>query len=94
MPAGKQSDSTRDPNDPNYRFYKPIHFGTKPSPHSKRGWGFRQKPDIDQPGRGCFEALDADHRIVWGQNENKIPQTKTLLHEVATQVLPFCSSDC
>ena len=87
MPSGKQSDTTRDPKDPNYRFYKPLHPETgNACSHPKRGWGFPLKSDKAQPGRGSFEALDADHRIVWGKDEKKIPQSKTFLHEVDTQV--------
>lgn len=87
MPAGKQSETTRDPDHINYRFYKPLHPRTnKPCKHPKRGWGTPLKPDKDQLDRGSFEALDNDHRIVWGLSEAKTPQLKTFLHEVDTQV--------
>jgi adenine-specific DNA-methyltransferase len=33
-----------------------------------------------------FEALSNDQRIVWGNDEKKIPQTKKFLHEVDTNV--------
>ena len=34
----------------------------------------------------CFTELEADQRIVWGDDEAKIPQTKRFLHEVETNV--------
>lgn len=87
MPAGKQSDTTRDPENPNFRFYKPTHPKTKKEcKHPKRGWGWPQKPDKIQPERGSFETLDKDHRIVWGPTDSKTPQLKKFLHEVDTQV--------
>lgn len=87
MPAGKQSETTRDPDNINFRFYKPIHPKTKKQcKHPKRGWGWPLKPDKSQPERGSFESLNDDHRIVWGPTEAKTPQLKKFLHEVDTQV--------
>ena len=87
MPAGKQSDTTRDPGDMNFRFYKPMHPKTKMEcKHPKRGWGWPRKPSKTDSERGSFEALDADNRIVWGATESKTPQLKKFLHEVDTQV--------
>ncbi len=87
MPAGKQSETTRDPIDPNFRFYKPTHPKTdRECKHPKRGWSWPLKQDKSQPERGSFETLDKDHRIVWGLNEKKTPQLKKFLHEVDTQV--------
>jgi adenine-specific DNA-methyltransferase len=87
MPAGKQSETTRDPKDPNFRFYKPTHPKTKKEcKHPKRGWCWPLKSDKTQPERGSFESLNDDHRIVWGVSEAKTPQLKKFLHEVDTQV--------
>jgi len=84
-PAQKQSASTRDPNDPNYRFYRPIHPITgKPCPHPKTGWRW---PFIwHDDTRDNFQALDRAGRIVWGEDEAKIPQYKRFLHDVETNV--------
>ena len=84
-PAQKQSPSTRDPNDPNFRFYRPTHPKTgKPCPPPKTGWRWPYSwPDNS---RDSFEALDRAGRIVWGEDETKIPQYKRFLHEVETNV--------
>ena len=86
MPAGKQADSTKDPEDPNFRFYKPTHPNGKTSGHPKRGWCWPRNPHPLQPHRPSFSALDADNRIVWGDTQKKVPQLKKFLHEVDTQV--------
>ncbi len=86
MPAGKQSTSTRDPHSPNYRFYQPPHPVTgKPVPHPKRGWNCPYEARDEEGGRS-FKELDADGRIVWGEDERKVPQIKRFLHEVETNV--------
>jgi hypothetical protein len=78
MPAGKQSPTTRDPNHPNYRFYRPRHPVTgKPCPPPKRGWN---------RGYEEFLRLAEDHRIVWGEDERKVPRIKRFLHETETNV--------
>jgi len=84
-PAQKQSDSTRDPKDPNYRFYRPLHPKTgMECPHPKRGWGFPfEWPDNT---RDSFVKYDAAKRIIWGVDDRKIPQFKRFLHEVETNV--------
>lgn len=84
-PAQKQADSTRNPSDSNFRFYKPIHPKTgKPCPHPKTGWRWPKS----WPGekRDSFEALHEAGRIVWGDDEKKVPQYKRFLHEVETNV--------
>lgn len=87
MPATKQSPSTRDPEHPNYRFYKPLHPGTgNPCPHPKSGWKFAYDDDEDSPNKQSFVSLDRDKRIVWGTDERKVPQLKRMLHEVETNV--------
>ena len=84
MPSGKQSESTKDPNSPNYRFYRPIHKITgKLCKHPKRGWSFPQHP---HDGRASFSSYVADHRIDFGVNDSNIPQQKYFLHEVETVV--------
>ena len=86
-PASKQSPTTRDPQHPNYRYYKPLHPVTKkPCPHPQSGWKFPVKPDASNTDRRSFESLDADKRIAWGEDEVKIPQTKGFLHEVETNI--------
>ncbi|MFV9506002.1 MAG: site-specific DNA-methyltransferase [Oscillochloridaceae bacterium umkhey_bin13] len=87
MPATKQSLSTYDSSSPNWRFYQPLHPITgKPCPHPKSGWKFAYNNDEESPDRRSFTSLDHDHRIVWGSDENKIPQLKRMLHEVETNV--------
>lgn len=84
-PAQKQADSTKDPNDPNYRFYQPLHPVTKkPCSAPKRGWVWPfEWPDKT---RDCFVDLDRQGRIAWGKNELTIPRFKRYLHEVETNV--------
>ena len=84
MPATKQATSTQDKNSENWRFYQPPHPTTgQPCPHPKSGWKFRYGYDANKQS---FEALDADARIAWGLNEEKVPQIKRYLHEVETNV--------
>lgn len=87
MPAGKQSETTRTDGDANYRFYAPSHPNTgQPCKIPKRGWAW-PKSSVDGNGdRQTFDALAADDRIAWGDNETKIPQVKKFLHEMETQV--------
>ncbi|UGA43043.1 site-specific DNA-methyltransferase [Bradyrhizobium quebecense] len=86
-PASKQSPTTKDPNHPNYRYYKPVHPVTgKPCPHPQSGWKFPAKPDNNNADRRSFESLEADKRIAWGDDENKVPRTKGFLHEVETNI--------
>ena len=83
MPATKQAASTRDPNHPNWRFYEPKHPVTgKPCPHPKSGWKFAYESGEESPDRRSFASLDKDGRIVWGEDEQKIPQLRRMLHEV------------
>jgi adenine-specific DNA-methyltransferase len=87
MPATKQAASTGDPNDPNYRWYKPFHPKThKPAPHPKSGWKLAYGNDAERGNRQSFVALDKDNRICWGEDEKKVPQLKRMLHEVETNV--------
>lgn len=75
----------RDPKHAMFRFYKPAHPITgNPCPAPKRGWAWPMKPQPTQTH--SFEALSNDQRIVWGNDEKKIPQTKKFLHEVDTNV--------
>lgn len=86
-PASKQSSTTKDPNHPNFRYYKPIHPVTgKACPHPQSGWKFPAKPDQNNGDRRSFESLEADKRIAWGEDENKVPRTKGFLHEVETNI--------
>jgi len=87
MPATKQAASTRDSNHKNWRFYTPLHPLTqKPAPHPKSGWKFAYDDDADSPGKRSFVSLDRDGRIAWGEDENKVPRIKRMLHEVETNV--------
>jgi adenine-specific DNA-methyltransferase len=86
-PASKQSPTTKDPNHPNFRYYKPIHPVTgRPCPHPQSGWKFPARPDQNNADRRSFESLEADKRIAWGDDENKVPRTKGFLHEVETNI--------
>lgn len=86
-PAGKQSPTTKDPDHHNYRYYKPLHPLTgRPCPHPKGGWKFPLNPEPGNPSRRSFVELDRDKRIVWGDDETKVPQTKGFLHEVETNI--------
>ena len=80
-----QKSEFRDPSDPTFRFYKPPHPLTgRPCPHPKTGWRWPMRPHGNQ--KNCFSDLDIDKRIAWGDDENKIPQRKSFLHEVETNV--------
>ena len=86
-PASKQSPTTKDPKHYNYRYYKPKHPITgKPCQHPRSGWKFPFEPDPNNPARRSFVDLDNDHRIVWGEDESKLPRTKGFLHEVETNI--------
>lgn len=82
----------RDPKSPTFRFYRPIHPVTqKECPPPKRGWAWPFSP---VPGQEfSFETLAEDHRIAWGSDEAKIPQRKSFLHEVETNVSKSVISD-
>jgi len=84
-PAGKQSETTKDPAHPNYRFYRPFHPVTKKRcPHPKRGWAWPY--EWDDENRESFIGFDREDRIVWGEDEKKVPRYKRFLHEVETNV--------
>ncbi|MDP2829331.1 MAG: DNA methyltransferase [Sulfuricellaceae bacterium] len=77
----------RDSKHPNWRFYTPPHpINGLPCPHPKSGWKFAYADDEDSPDKRCFKALERDHRIVFGENEKKVPQIKRVLHEVESNV--------
>ena len=84
-PASKQAASTKDPNSPNFRFYRPLHpkLGN-PCPHPKRGWGWPQTwPDDSRENFEKFAKMD---RIVWGENEKTVPRFKRFLSDVENNV--------
>ena len=86
-PASKQSPTTRDSSHFNYRYYRPLHPVTgKQCQHPRSGWKFPLKPDPDHPSRRSFEEFEKDHRIAWGEDEQKLPRTKGFLHEVETNI--------
>lgn len=75
----------RDPKSPEFRFYTPLHPVTgRECPAPKRGWAWPYSPHGKQ--KSCFSKLAEDKRIAWGNDENKIPQRKSFLHEVETNV--------
>jgi adenine-specific DNA-methyltransferase len=80
-----QKEEFRDPQNPVYRFYKPVHPITgKPCQPPKTGW--RWPYDAYGNQNNYFKKLNIDNRIVWGLDEKKIPQQKSFLHEVETNV--------
>lgn len=82
----------RDPEDPTYRFYRPLHPLTgKPCPPPKTGWRWPYTLQGNQ--KNCFLKLAEDQRIAWGEDEKKIPQTKRFLHEVETNVAKSVVND-
>ncbi len=84
MPSAKQSPTTKDPNDPNFRFYRPPHPKTgRPCTPPKRGWSFPYKP-LD--GRASFTEYCADDRLYFKDDDSVIPQQKYFLHEVESVV--------
>ena len=86
-PASKQSPTTKDPAHPNFRYYKPIHPVTgNPCPHPQSGWKFPAQAHEGNPDRRSFQSLEADHRIAWGEDEEKVPRTKGFLHEVESNI--------
>ena len=94
MPAAKQADSTRDPDHPNFRFYRPLHPVTgRACPHPKSGWKFAYRNDEDSPDKRSFVSLARDGRIAWGPDEAKVPRLKRMLHEVETNVGKSVFSD-
>lgn len=94
MPAGKQSPSVYIAEHRNWRWYKPLHPLTgKPCPCPKRGWNCGYKDDPENPAKRSFESLDRDGLIAWGDDENKVPRIKRMLHEVGTNVGKSIFSD-
>ena len=87
-----QKDEFKDPTDPTFRFYRPIHPITGiPCPHPKTGWRWPFNHCGNQ--KTCFNNLVNDHRIVWGDDESKIPQVKRFIHEAETNVAKSVISD-
>lgn len=83
----------KNPEDPDYRFYNPIHPVTKNEcPPPKTGWRWRQKSNNQSKGTS-FEELVNNHQIHFGDDENKIPQTKRFLDNVSTDVSKSVVSD-
>lgn len=80
--AGSKKPSVRDPNDPNFRFYKPIHpIKKKECPPPKRGWVW---PRNSLAGfTSSYSEMDADKRITY---ETQCPRVKRFLREAETNV--------
>lgn len=84
-PPKDEARKITDPSDPNYRFYRPIHPVTgRPCNHPSGGWRLRFSPDPNDPRKDSFKARQSDNRIVWGEDENKLPRLKRFLHEVGS----------
>lgn len=82
----------RDPNSPEYRFYEPLHPITgKACNPPKTGWRWPKMPYGNQAT--CFYKLVHEKRIVWGHDEKKIPQQKSFLKEVETNVAKSVVTD-
>jgi len=80
-----QKQCFRDPKDPSFRFFKPLHpTKGKPTIHPKTGWRWPMNTQTGQTS--SFSALDADNRIDWGTDEKTVPRLKKFLHEVETSV--------
>jgi adenine-specific DNA-methyltransferase len=80
-----QKPEFKDSNHKNYRFYSPKHpVSGKPCPPPKTGWRWPQHY-VEGQSRN-FEELANDERIAWGDDERKIPQRKSFLHEVESNV--------
>lgn len=87
MPATKQSPTVNDHNHKNWRWYKPIHPVTGLAcPHPKSGWKFPYDDNNDSPEKKSFKSLERDDRIAWGDDEQKVPRIKRMLHEVESNV--------
>jgi len=90
----KQSETTKDPGDKNYRYYTIVHpVSGKPCKPPSRGWKGTQFIDPDNPNRNSLESLMNDHRIAFGPDENKVPRQKRFLHEVETNVCKSVFTD-
>jgi hypothetical protein len=80
--AGSKKPSVRDPDHPNYRFYKPVNPVTKEEcPPPKRGWVWPRNPLAGFTS--SYSEMDADNRITY---EAKSPRVKRFLRETATNV--------
>lgn len=76
----------RNPESPEFRFYKPLHPITgNPCPAPGRGWLWPEKPKTGSKALS-FEQLQTEKRIHFGEDENKIPQYKRYLYDVETDV--------
>jgi adenine-specific DNA-methyltransferase len=84
-PSSKQSASTKDPDSPNFRFYRPLHPRTgRPCSCPKRGWAW---PKTWSDGaRDNFESFADRDRIAWGPDETTIPRFKRFLCDVENNV--------
>ena len=60
-------------------------------PAPKSGWRWPFEPHGKQQNN--FSKLADDNRIVWGIDEKKIPQQKSFLHEVETNVAKSVVND-
>lgn len=87
-----QKDEFRDENHPDFRFYRPLHPATqRPCTPPKTGWRW----SFERYGRQntSFSELVEKDRIVWGENESKVPQQKSFLDEVSTNVAKSIVND-
>lgn len=90
----KQSDSIRDPDHYNFRFYEPLHPATQQKCLvPKGGWKYTQFDNPDYPNRKSFNSLANDFRISFGDSHERVPQLKRMLHEVETNVCKSVFAD-
>lgn len=83
--ADSQKSEFRDPDSPEFRFYRPVHPVTgKPCSLPKRGWVWPYDAHGNQ--KNWFKKLADDNRIAWGETEEKVPRVKKFLNEVETNV--------
>ncbi len=81
-----------DETSPEYRFYKPLHPRTKrPCQTPKTGWRWPYRLYGNQTT--CFEYLEKDRRIAWGNDETNVPRVKRFLHELETNVAKSVVND-
>lgn len=88
--ASKLTTKHKDPEDPDYRYYTPIHPITKKEcPHPAIGWRW----PFESENSTSFTSLAHDHYISFGEDETKIPQLKRFLDTVSTDVAKSTMTD-
>lgn len=92
--ANSLTSAHKNPEHDEFRFYTPLHPVTgKPCGHPERGWLWRETVNPEKPDVMSFEALNSQHLIAYGQDENKKPQIKRFLRNVGTNVVKSLFND-